>query len=158
MKLIPLSRGLDTMVDDWNYEMLIQWKWYAHSHGGKFFYAARRNGYNGDLIRMHRLIMHLENKKLIVDHIDRNSLNNQESNLRIATYSQNQLNKIKTTKITESRYKGVRKKHKKWEAKIVKDGKFIYLGLYTTEEEAGLAYNNGAVKYFGSFAQLNPIQ
>jgi hypothetical protein len=45
-----------------------------------------------------------------------------------------------------------------YEAKITVNNKVICLGCYETLEKAALAYNEGALKYFGEFAQINDIQ
>ena len=74
-------------------------------------------------------------EELYVDHIDRDRLNNNLSNLRMVTYQQNTFNKGA---------KGYTfKKHlktKPWLAQINKDGKHIHLGYFSTEEEARRAY------------------
>ena len=80
---------------------------------------------------------------LTIDHIDRDSLNNNIENLRLANGVDQALNKTKTVKNT-SGAKGVSwfKRDKKWQAQIKIDGKSIYLGIYECKKEAALAYNN----------------
>ena len=59
------------------------------------------------------------NNKPLVDHIDRNKLNNNIDNLRWVTHSENQMNKTKANNKT-SKYKGVKfsKQTKRWRARI----------------------------------------
>ena len=71
--------------------------------------------------------------ELDVDHIDRDKLNNNLSNLRMATRQQNQFN-------TTAKGYTWHKPNQKWLAQIMKDGKQHYLGLFTTEEDARQAY------------------
>jgi hypothetical protein len=90
---------------------------------------------------VHRLVafcflgLDLENPKSQVDHIDRDKLNNDVSNLRIVTNQQNQFNK---------NAKGYcwHKRDKKWLASISIDGKKKHLGCYETEEDASKAYQD----------------
>lgn len=97
-----------------------------------------------------------------VDHIDRDKSNNRWSNLRIATNSQNHINKEKQKNNT-SGFKGVgfqkNRKHLKtpWRVRIKVNKKEIYLGHFSTPEKAALAYNEAAIKYFGEYARLNEV-
>jgi len=89
---------------------------------------------------MHRLIMNAPDK-IEIDHIDGNGLNNQKSNLRLATRRLNGQNRhgIKKT----SRFVGVRLVpgcKKGWRSEIRIHGKLKSLGYYSTEEEAHDAY------------------
>jgi hypothetical protein len=95
----------------------------------------------------------------IVDHEDRNSLNDLIENLRPATYHQNSMN-CTSQKNSSSRYLGVNYESRlsKWKVQICFNRKKIYLGVYISEIEAALAYNKAAVKYFGEFAHLNIIK
>ena len=58
---------------------------------------------------------------------------------------------------TSSQYKGVtlEKKSGKWIAQIRIDGKRKYLGIFTSEEEAAMAYDLKAEEAHGEFAVLN---
>lgn len=97
---------------------------------------------------------------IIYDHKDRNPLNNQKENLRIANNSQNGFNrKTSFSLYSTSKYKGVywNKYHKKWEAQIVFNYKKIFLGYFTEEKEAAKAYNQKAIELAQEFAQLNNI-
>lgn len=104
---------------------------------------------------MHRLILNTP-PKLLTDHKDRNKLNNQRNNLRIATATENRQNSKNNT----SKYKEIThdKTNKKWKAQITHNKKYIYLGRFNTQEKAALAYNKAAIKYHNKFAKLNTIQ
>ena len=103
---------------------------------------------------MHREIMHAP-KGMVVDHIDGNSLNNRRSNLRLCTVSQNHQNRRRT--YGSSKYKGAwwDKRRNKWVAAITFKGKYIYLGFFDNEIDAGKAYDRKAAELFGEFAYLN---
>jgi hypothetical protein len=89
-----------------------------------------------------------------VDHIDGNRSNNRWSNLRSATNSINQINgKLRSD--SKTGYKGVSKpkRGKKWCARIVVNGKRIFLGMFPDPKSAHDAYMRAAVKYYGEFAR-----
>lgn len=88
-----------------------------------------------------------------IDHINHIRDDNRWTNLRAATNSQNQANRVKQ-KNNKAGYKGVcwHKSTKKWRAKIVHMNKSIYIGYYTTREEASEAYKKKAIELFGEFS------
>lgn len=91
-----------------------------------------------------------------VDHKNRDGLDNRRSNIRLSTQSQNMANQRNRKRLT--RYKGVKKqKTGYWHARITVNWKEIGLGDYSTEVEAGIAYNHNALFYFGEFASFNDI-
>ncbi len=94
--------------------------------------------------------------KRCVDHIDNDRSNNHHENLRYATCAENSRNMKKHTD-GSSVYKGVSYCNisKKWRARIYIAGKDKNLGFYTSEREAGEAYNAAAVGYYKEFAKLN---
>ena len=121
------------------------------------FYRDSAN--NKRRMRLHRLIMGVvDTPEVFIDHIDGNGCNNQKSNLRICTCLENAWN-VKPRKNTSSKYKGVyyHSQSRKWQARINKNKKAYYLGLFETEEAAAEAYNNAATELFGEFARLNEI-
>lgn len=155
-KQIPLTQGQFSLVDDEDYEFLIQWKW-QHNQGR---YASRTHrekmgrGVYSEKILMHRIINKTPDG-LVTDHINGNKLDNRRSNLRTCTKGQNNCNRASLEK--SSKYKGVSwsKSHKKWRSQIGKSSKTI--GTYDSEIEAALAYNHEAKKIYGDFAYLNLI-
>lgn len=95
----------------------------------------------------------------IVDHKDRNTLNDKIDNLRPADATTNQYNKG-CAKNSTSKYKGVcwDKREQRWHVQINTDGKPRHVGYFTDEIEAALAYNSEAERCNGEFANLNIIQ
>lgn len=105
---------------------------------------------------LHRLIMNAK-KGEIVDHINRNTLDNRKENLRICSNMQNTWNAGSRKGL--SKYKGVTyiRRSNKWGASIGCNGKRISLGHFELERDAALAYNAKAVELFGEFACLNVV-
>lgn len=89
-----------------------------------------------------------------VDHINGNPSDNRLANLRRATNSQNQQNRRLGSNNT-SGYKGVffNKQCRKWAATIFADGRARHLGLFSTPDQAHVAYVDAAKKFFGEFAR-----
>lgn len=93
----------------------------------------------------------------LVDHKDRDALNNKWSNLRQATKSSNAWNSRKTKHVSSSGFLGVSKDKDsgRWFARIRTNGPSRYLGVFDTPEEAALAYDNAARELHGEFAEVN---
>ena len=154
MKTINLTPGKVALVDDEDFEELNKHKWFAHKNGHTF-YALRNskteNKYR-KLIYMHRVIMNTPDD-MNTDHIDRDGLNNQKSNLRVCTYAENCRNKKKSP-LNTSGYKGVHlhKATQKWTSQLRVDGKLISFGYFPSKELAYQAYLEGVKKYHKEFA------
>lgn len=160
MKLIQLTRGKVAMVDDEDFELVSGYgKWTAHKDKNNWYAATTiRVGVNKRrCIKMHRLVMGvLEDKKIRIDHKNRNGLDNTRGNLRKATSSQNAMNRRNQKRMPDaSKFKGVHKKCKRIYAAIRVNKILIKLGYFSTEQEAAMAYDEAANKYFGEFAYLN---
>ena len=144
-------------LDDEDYEWLNQHFWWVNIiNGNSYVFRDVWEENNEKRIYMHRVILGLtEEDKVLVDHKDMNGLNNQKSNLRECTATQNGQNRPKNRNNT-SGYKGVcyRKDSPKtpWTARIVVNGKQTSLGLFSDPGSASEAYKQAALKYHGEFA------
>jgi len=156
MKKIKLTQGKVALVDDIDYEYLMQWKWYAKWDRNCF--RARRHTSISDgkrtTLYMHTAIaerMGIIAK--IVDHKDRNSLNNCRSNLRAASDNQNQHNRG-TPKNSSTGVKGVGfyEASQKYLARIRVEGKYFHLGYFDTLKEAAAVVQKKRKELVGEFA------
>jgi hypothetical protein len=163
MKLIELSKKgkknkgkYFAQVDDEDYELLNSFNWtVAKSNRHNIVYALRKQGEKA--IMMHRQIMNISDDKLLIDHKDHNGLNNRRSNLRVATYTENNRNST-ARKNAASKYLGVTLEHYKktytnksgvtkkmeylyWLAIIRVNNKTIRLGSFKDELSAAKAYD-----------------
>ena len=157
---IPLTKGFSSIIDDIDGD-LAQFKW--HVIVGEWGnYARRKQIINGKqkTFYMHREILgrilgrNLDRKEL-VDHKNRNGLDNQRDNIRLATTAQNAMNSgIRKNKT--SPYKGVYwvKRDSKWASTIKVGGKSFYLGIFVNPEDAHKAYCEASEKYHGEFARF----
>jgi hypothetical protein len=152
------------MVDDGDYELVMQYRWWvleyqrpSGSTAGPYAYSSRYGG-RRVFMYMHRLILPGVPE---VDHEDGDGLNNQRDNLRAATRPQNNANGSKRPnhggRPTSSRFKGVswHKAARKWTAQIKDADRQHYLGCFADEIDAALAYDEAARVAFGEFARLN---
>lgn len=94
----------------------------------------------------------------IVDHINRNKLDNRRCNLRLATTQQNAWNRSKHSGLTYSDYLGVAKRYldkDSWVASISIDGTNYPLGVFETQEEAAYVRDQFAMQLHGEYGVLN---
>jgi hypothetical protein len=149
----------EVIIDEEDYDLVSQYKWFPAKNEYTVYAIAHGPTIGGkrETIRIHRLIMNAT-KEEYVDHKNRNGLDNRKENLRLCSPRQNKQNQKPYSRAI-SKYKGVvfDKDANKWRARISIENKRIHLGRFTTEEEAAIAYNNAAIKYFGEFARLNEV-
>ena len=164
-KLIRLTKGYFAKVSNEDYDRVSAYDWHVkmvkRKHGN-VFYAVRKI-YNIDGSKtnqyLHRFIMGDDDPMIQIDHKDTDSLNDQRSNLRICTFSQNCWNQT-PQKHRKSKYKGVSMNNKgtKYTASISFKRKKYHLGTFITQEEAAEAYNAKAIELFGEFVRPNVIE
>lgn len=113
-------------LEDWEY--LKNYCWYINSNGYPSTVKRRKN------VTMHKMIMR-DNTSEVIDHINRNKLDNRKESLRYTTIKVNAQNRSLHSNNT-SGHTGVYKVKNRWQASIRSDGKGIYLGSFKTIEEA----------------------
>jgi len=138
------------LVDDEDFDELNKYVWRINNFG--YAYREQWKNNKGKKILMQRQILGKLSIGMVTDHIDRNKLNNQRSNLRICTQSENIFNSPKK-KNNKSGHVGVRFYHQigKWEAYIMKNWKKYNLGDFDTQEEAIKARKNGEKLLYPNF-------
>lgn len=120
----------------------------------------RATTFRGRTYYLHRLVWQYFHGEVpaMVDHKDRDTTSNRIENLRPCTPAQNQYNSA-MKRSNRSGAKGVVEhkncSHKKYQAKIVVEGRVRSLGYYPTVAEAANAYDEAARDLAGTFARLN---
>jgi hypothetical protein len=128
--------------------------WNARYSGTKVGYLVASGHLNTSIndshFLLHRIIwkmMRAEEPPEIVDHKDRDPLNNKWHNLREATKAQNNVNALKKDRgVYFDPTRG------KWEAAVKVNQQKIHLGRHDTKARALAARAAGVRKYFGEFA------
>ncbi|MBL7153093.1 MAG: HNH endonuclease [Phycisphaerae bacterium] len=155
---IKLTRGKYAIVDAEDFKELNQYKWHC-THEGYVKRAARNESGKGRKqvqIYMHRVVCPAA-KGMMVDHINRNALDNRKANLRAATQKQNVWNRKFVRKGGKTRFNGIRwdKNRQRWQVRLTIDGRRESFGYYGGEVEAAKAYDGIAKKYRGEYAYIN---
>lgn len=150
VRQIALGHGRFAIVDAADYEWLSRYKWCASNKQGTI-YAIRRTK-KGKTVYMHREVTRAP-KGTVVDHIDHNTLNNRQCNVRVCTDRQNQANKGPHG--GASGYVGVYPRNGNWEAGITWRGRHYYLGRFSDPVEAAKARDRKAYELHGPYAYLN---
>lgn len=131
MQEIELTKGYKALVDDEIFPELDKYNWHVLDSHKTHRYAARwkPKGFfdlERQVLRMHHVVLnitaeYLNQHNLVVDHIDRNGLNNTKENLRIVSRSINAINCTRWDNSTWIRWDCVRGQYKV----VHKDGSFI---------------------------------
>lgn len=162
MKEVRLSKGAIAIVDDVDFEFASSHKYWINSWGYAYrsIWLGQHNKPQHKNVSLHRELMGVTDPRVLVDHINGDTLDNRRCNLRLSTKSTNGCNRPKTRANTTG-YKGVvlhtQCKSPRWMATITVHGKHKYLGLFPTPEEAAKHYNEAALLHFGEYARLNKL-
>lgn len=90
MKILTLTCGAQVLLDDEDYERIPKTGWYlsaVYCHNPNTDYV-QHDTYG----KMHRYILGITDRNIVVDHLDHNGLNNQKNNLRLCSTSENKKN------------------------------------------------------------------
>ena len=136
------------LVSKSTYLKIIDLKWYLNSNGYPATYKF------GRAKSLHKFLFKKLEKGLVVDHINRDRLDNRLENLRIITQKENSYNRNKNSN-SKNTYKGVKKSGKTFTACVNKDGKKYEITNIGDEKEAAKIYDAMAEELFGEFAGKN---
>lgn len=137
------------LLDDEDYLVVQPFRWQPTKIYNTFYAMTK---IDGKTKYMHQMIMGFP--KSIVDHIDRNGLNNQRSNLRITTQSINIANAGMFANNT-SGYKGVVKYRSGWKAQIKYHQRVIQSNQINNLTYAVLLRDELARRLFGELTFIN---
>jgi hypothetical protein len=155
---VRLACGLIARVDDEDAELVLQYPWHKFRSHKTIYAQACTQKPSGEptAVYMHHMILGPAEHNRQVDHRDLDGLNNQRSNLRWATRSQQGGNQGLRSSNT-SGFKGVwfNKTNRNWVAEARCEGKKVHIGVFQTPEDAARAYDRKAAELFGEFARLN---
>lgn len=144
---IKLCNGQSTFIDKDEYELIKNDHWTLSSDG----YAISSSGKFKNK-RLHRVIMDcVDDNNIIIDHIDRDKLNNRKNNLRIVTNQENSFNQsLRHT--NKSGVMGVlwSDDRKKWIARIKHNYTNHTLGYYDSFDIAVRRRLEAEIEYFGA--------
>lgn len=134
MKTIPLTNGKVAIVDNNDFDSLSMYKWRDINGYARTEWMIK---YKRFRVKMHQMIIGKASDGFVIDHINRNRLDNRRSNLRFCTQKENTNNRNRNackgyTKI---------KKYDRWQVQMSYKGKMRYFGLYGCREDASLAAN-----------------
>ena len=147
-----LNEIAQAVIDKGDYDKVKEFRWFLSKSGN---YVATISKETNRLVYLHNVIFGRKpdpERKIDLDHIDRNRLNNRKDNLRVCTRSQNQMNSFR--KNNTSGVKGVtwHKHQRKWYAYITTDYKSISLGYFKSLAQAAKVRRNAEIKYHGEYA------
>lgn len=146
-----VQKGIKTLIDTEDLKRILELHWY---YDGKYIVNTKRYGLRKlnkhKKVYLHRFLMNLKiGDKLIVDHKDRNPLNNQKSNLRICTQVENLQNKGMQSNNT-SGVTGViwSKRAKLWIARGHYKNKVVWTKYFKNFEDAVKSREEFKKEYF----------
>ncbi len=140
------------LVSEEDFERVNKHKWCIYQYPSR--YKVVRAIINKKNVRLSHFVLGKPENRMVVDHINRNSLDNRKENLRFATLEQNSQNST-PQKNTSSKYKGVfyKKICNKWQAECKK----YYLGIFAKEIDAAKAYDTAVYILYGKDGLTNNL-
>ena len=158
---IPVGMDLFTQVSERDVERVLKHRWdvirqpRSHTCYAATLVTEPETG-KRKIITLHKFLMGSK-PGMVIDHRDRNGLNNTRSNLRWATPQQNAVNR-EACLGNATGFKGVSALPSgKFKASITRHGATTHLGVYDAAEDAAFVYNLSAAEHDKQFACPNRV-
>ena len=144
------------LISKVDYPSIMDYKWYLNNNGYPYTFGKGSVNFGKRGRTLHKFLYRKQiiEKGYVIDHINRNKLDNRLSNLRVITSKENSYNRSKNSN-SNNKYKGVCKRGTKYVAVISKDGVKKEIGGFLTEEEAAKCYDMMAEELFGKYCAKN---
>lgn len=139
-------------IDEQDKELVSKYTWSIDSGGYAGTNILTPTGQTRLLL--HRLLMNLG--ELVVDHVNRNKLDNRRCNLRVCTHSNNSHNKGTYTNNTTG-YRGIVLHRGKYKVQCRLNGTNTHFGVYTTKHAAGIVAGIIRRELHGEYGQGNQV-
>lgn len=155
MLTLKTKSGVEFCIDDEDYDDVIKHKWRFDKSTGYIirvqYLGVTQKKEKYKKIYLHRYLMRPE-LGFVVDHINRNKLDNRRENLRQCSQRFNCYNS-RLSKNSTSGFRGVswNKSAKKWSASITADRKKVHLGVFANKMDAISARVESEKAYLGEF-------
>ncbi|WP_424950588.1 HNH endonuclease [Deinococcus sp.] len=156
VRLLPLAgctgRNRFALVDEDVYVWATDFNWFVNDRGYIHRNRLQDELHLGKTVRLHNLILPPAEGQ-VIDHINRDPLDNRRSNLRLVTPAQNAMNR--GVREGRSRFRGVSGTEGHWQCKLRIANQELRLGRYSDERDAARVYDLMAALLLGDAAQLN---
>ena len=147
------------LVSKGDINTILNFRWYLNSGG----YPSTYGTFDKEIkfsrpVPCHQILFGNLKKGYVVDHINRNRLDNRRENLRVCTSKQNSYNR-KKPKNSNNRFKGVvktgPKDNPRYTASVTKDGQKYEIKDIPNEVQAAKVHDMIAEQLFGTYAAKN---
>ena len=156
VRLLPLAgragRNRFALVNEDVYAWATGFNWFVNDRGYIHRNRLQDELRLGQTVRLHNLILPPAAGQ-VIDHINRDPLDNRRSNLRLVTPAQNAMNR--GVRAGRSRFRGVSGTEGHWQCKLRIANQELRLGRYSDERDAARVYDLIAALLLGDTAQLN---
>jgi hypothetical protein len=150
------------IIDTKNLQKLIDsnLSWSVHLEIYKKFFYVFATEYLGSINgkfrnknhKLHRFILNETDRYVMIDHINRDTFDNRECNLRRAIHKNNMKNRRKKNSNNTSGYRNVCKIGNKWVVQLQINDKNKRLGSFNNVDDAGKFAEEMRLKHYGKFA------
>lgn len=144
--------GKELIIDTEDLEKVLKICWIMDKNG----YGCGKDIQTHKMVSMHRYILNVTDRDVVVDHINRNPSDNRKCNLRTCTPQENSWNQgacvANTCGVSGVIY---HKRRQKWRVTLKCKGKNMYFGYYDNVEDAIKVRIEAEKKYFGDFAPIH---
>lgn len=151
MRALDLTHGFQALIDEADAPRVAGYNWYVTRQG--YAGATYKENDIRKMVLIHRLLTAAP-AGTHVDHINGDKLDNRSANLRVVSFSINQVNRKRLNKNNTSGMRGVRwcQRKNKWLAQITVNRANKFIGYFTDADAAVAARKAAEARFWGELS------